>query len=186
MTTWATVETERLVLRPWEDDDRDGFITVFTKPELLWYPMRRAMTADEASDSFDRIRAHWDEHGFGMWAAHWKEEDRVIGFIGLAFPFFLPEVMPAVEVGWRIDTTAWGRGLATEGGAASLRHGFVDRGLDRIISIYEPDNVASGRVMEKLGMHLERETVDPKRDLPLRVLELTRDEWLAAQATTSG
>ncbi len=73
------------------------------------------------------------------------------GWLGLAVPHFLPEILPAVEVGWRLGERFRGQGYATEGAAAAVRYGFEELGLDRLVSIFEPANVASGRVMEKLG-----------------------------------
>ena len=68
----------------------------------------------------------------------------MIGWAGLAVPHFLPEILPAVEVGWRLSGPSRGRGLATEAGRAALEYGFTDGGLDCIVSLYEPENVASG------------------------------------------
>jgi RimJ/RimL family protein N-acetyltransferase len=89
------------------------------------------------------------------------------------------QVMPTVEVGWRLDPDYWGHGLATEGGRAALSFAFETLGLDEIVSIYEPDNVASGRVMEHLGMRPERDTVHPTLGVPLRVYRIDRPEWSA-------
>lgn len=112
-----------------------------------------------------------------MWAAELKADRRLIGYVGLSTPNWLPEVLPAVEVGWRLHPDYWGRGLATEGGRASLSHGFETRELERII---EPANVASGRVMEKLGMHDWRTATDPVRGLSLAIREITRTQWHAS------
>jgi RimJ/RimL family protein N-acetyltransferase len=86
--------------------------------------------------------------------------------------------MPAVEIGWRLDPRVWGLGLATEGARAVLAYGFDVLELESVVSIYEPDNVASGRVMVHLGMQFDRDTVDPARDLPLRVYRLSRAQWV--------
>lgn len=86
-------------------------------------------------------------------------------------------MLPTVEVGWRLHPDHWGVGLATEGGRASLEYAFDRVGLDRVISIYDPENVASGRVMAKLGMRPWRRTTDPARGNVLAVYELTRQEW---------
>jgi RimJ/RimL family protein N-acetyltransferase len=100
----------------------------------------------------------------------------MIGWAGLAVPHFLPEVLPAVEVGWRFTESSRGRGLATEAGAAALRWGFTAGGLDRIVSIYEPANVASGRVMERLGFAPRLTTTGPRGE-EVVVMELTRQRW---------
>jgi RimJ/RimL family protein N-acetyltransferase len=85
--------------------------------------------------------------------------------------------MPTVEVGWRIDPDYWGRGLATEGGRAALDVGFNVLGLNEIVSICEPENVASWRVMERLGMLHDRDTRHPALGVPLRVFKIRKDQW---------
>ena len=114
---------------------------------------------------------HWDEHGFGLWAAELLDDGRMVGFVGLSIPGFLPAVLPAVEVGWRLASDVWGRGLATEGGRAGIEWGFGGLGLDRIISIIDPGNVASVRVAEKLGMRPGRDELHPGSGRLLRVYE---------------
>lgn len=175
-----TLETERLRLRPWSDDDIDDLAAVFAEPEVWHYPFERGLSREESERFLDSQVRHWRDRGFGNWATELKEDGRLIGYVGLSTPRWLPEVMPAVEVGWRLHPDHWGRGLATEGGRASLRHGFETVGLDRIISIFTPDNVASGRVMEKLGMHDWLKTTDPNWGSPLLVRELWREEWQTA------
>jgi RimJ/RimL family protein N-acetyltransferase len=95
-------------------------------------------------------------------------------------PEFLPEVMPAVEIGWRLGRRFWGAGLATVAARAALRFGLIDRGLQRIVSIAQVGNDASERIMAKLGMHLERETFDPSCGRQVRVYVITGAEYVAA------
>jgi RimJ/RimL family protein N-acetyltransferase len=90
----------------------------------------------------------------------------LIGYTGLGLPEFLPEVMPAPEVGWRLHPDFWGSGYATEAALASLDYGFGEFGLDEIVSIFQPENAASGRVMERIGMAFDRDTVDPASVTP--------------------
>ena len=84
-----------------------------------------------------------------------------LGFAGLSTPDFLPEVMPAVEIGWRFDRTHWGNGYATEAATAALEFGRDVRSLGPIVSICQTGNDASRRIMQKLGMVFDRRTVDP-------------------------
>lgn len=93
-----------------------------------------------------------------------------------------PEVMPAVEIGWRLGRRHWGHGMATEAARAVLDFGFTDGGLDRIISIHQTGNDASGRIIQKLGMQLDRETTDV-RGRPVRVYAISRDERAAGSPT---
>jgi RimJ/RimL family protein N-acetyltransferase len=180
----GTVETERLILRPWRETDLDPLVEVFAKPDFWWYPDQRGWTAAETADFLDAKLEQWATRGWAQWAVVYKP-DVLIGFLGLMPPAFLPEVMPTVEIGWRLDPDYWGRGLATEGGHAGLRFGFETLGLDHLVSIYEPENVASGRVMQHLGMHLFLETVHPELGVDLHVYRLTADEWRAQRATAS-
>lgn len=173
----TVVETDRLRLRPWTADDLDPLAAMFALPEVSWYPFGRGLTGDETRRFLDRHLDHWETHGWGSWAVEPKGSERLIGSIGLATVTWLPDVMPAVEVGWRLHPAYWGRGLATEGGRASLRYGFDDVGLDRILSIFIPENAASGRVMSKLGMQVVLTTTDPTFGAPLEVREITAAPW---------
>jgi RimJ/RimL family protein N-acetyltransferase len=147
----AELQTPRLLLRGWREDDLAPFAAMNARPEVTQY-LRGPVTAQQSADLVRRIESHWDELGFGLWAAELRGDGRFVGFIGLAVPTFLPAVLPAVEVGWRLAPDVWGQGLATEGGLASIRYGFDTLALDRIVSIIHPDNIASRRVAEKLHM----------------------------------
>jgi RimJ/RimL family protein N-acetyltransferase len=171
------VETERLLLRIWTESDLDELGAIFAEPAVWHYPFQRGLTREETERFLQRQLDSWATHGFGTWAVELKGDNRLAGYIGLAIPEWLPQVLPAVEVGWRLHPSAWGQGLATEGGAASLRYGFTELGLDRIIAIVMPGNVASLRVAAKLGMDVAFETWDAERDVPLLVHEVTREGW---------
>jgi RimJ/RimL family protein N-acetyltransferase len=149
--------TERLVLRPWRPADRAPFAAMNADPEVMRYiGDGRTMTRAESDALVDAIEAHWREHGFGLWCAALRDApDVCIGFVGLAIPSFLPAVLPAVEVGWRLARPVWGRGLATEGARAALDRAFGPLQLSSVISLIDPANERSIRVAEKLGMHRE-------------------------------
>jgi RimJ/RimL family protein N-acetyltransferase len=173
------VETEQLLLRLWHPDDLDQLARIFAN-DLVWrYPFKRGWTREETQDFLSRKIDEWQHRGFSQWAVEVKAEAKLIGFLGLAPPDFLPDVMPAVEVGWRLDPEWWGRGLATEGGHAALEYAFKTLGLNEVVSIYEPENLASGRVMERLGMKRFIDTTHPSLGVPLRVYKLTSSEWAA-------
>lgn len=174
------IETARLLLRRFTMDDVDELAAIFAKPEVFWYPHRRGLTREETETMVkERFIGLWEEQGFGHFAVIRKSDERLLGYTGLAIPYFLPEVLPAVEIGYRFDPDAWGNGYATEASAASLDYGFDIVGLDRIIAIYHIENVRSGLVMERLGMTVERDTVEPEDGSPLRVYEILRDAWRA-------
>lgn len=151
--------TERLVLRRFSESDVDELARVFAKPQVWRFPYGRGLSRDETVEFVQRQLAHWVEHRFGCWLAIERESGRVIGYLGLSIPTFLPEILPAVEVGWRLDPDAWGRGYATEGARAALDQAFSTLGLDEVCSIPQSDNLASIRVCERLGMRFVRDVV---------------------------
>ena len=150
----VVVETDRLRLRPWRPaEDLPALAALNAEPQVMrWVAPNRPLRPEESAALLQRIGDHWREHGYGLWAVEPREGGGCIGFAGLAIPSFLPAVLPAVEVGWRLAPAWWGRGLATEAGAAAIEWGFGGLGLDRLISIIYPDNTASLRVADKLGM----------------------------------
>ena len=172
-----TLTTARLVLRPFSRADLDALVPIHSEPSFWWYPLRSAMSEDETAAFLARVIERYDTDGFGVEALVDRESGALIGWAGLAVPHFLPEILPAVEVGWRLAASHRGRGLATEAGSAAVRWGFTEGGLERIVSIYEPENAASGRVMKKLGFTHCLTTKGRLHGEQIDVLELTRDRW---------
>ncbi len=93
------------------------------------------------------------------------------------------EVLPAVEVGWRLGQQWWGHGYATEGAAACVNDGFERLGLEEILSIYEPANIPSGKVMDRLGLVHRTTTRAGDRNIELNIRALTRDQWQVLRAS---
>jgi RimJ/RimL family protein N-acetyltransferase len=145
------IRTERLRLRRWKTQDLEPFAALNRDPVVMEYlaaPLSRA-----ESDAFAaRIEAHFDAHGFGLFAVEVVEGRSFAGFIGLSIPRFEAPFMPCVEIGWRLAAHCQGRGYATEGARAVLALGFETLTLGEIVSFTVPANVRSRRVMEKLGM----------------------------------
>jgi RimJ/RimL family protein N-acetyltransferase len=168
------VETERLVLRPWAEDDLDALAAIFADPAFWHFPFRRSLTREETEQFIARQLDHWATNGFGCWAVELKTDGSLAGYVGLSIPTWLPQVLPAVEVGWRLRPDLWGKGLATEGGRASLSYGYEALGLDRIIALVMPDNVASLRVAAKLGMVKAGDTWYEELAVPLEIHEAIR------------
>jgi RimJ/RimL family protein N-acetyltransferase len=171
-----SLETERLLLRPWRPaEDLDALAAVNGDPEVMRFVApNRPLTRAETEAQLERFVAHWDEHGFGLWAVVPRRapDARCIGFAGLAIPSFLPQILPAVEVGWRLASGAWGRGYATEAARASVAFGFERLGLRAVVAVVEAGNARSMRVAEKLGMHRGRDRLHPVTRRRLRVMEL--------------
>jgi RimJ/RimL family protein N-acetyltransferase len=178
--------TERLTLRPWRPTDRAPFAAMNADPEVMRYIAGgTTMTRAQSDELVDAIEAHWARHGFGLWCAAPRDDpDTCIGFVGLAIPSFLPAVLPAVEVGWRLARPAWGCGLATEGARASLAHAFGALSLKSVISIIDPDNGRSIRVAEKLGMRHESSHLHPATGRKLHAYAISSQVAASSQATS--
>ena len=146
------IQTRRLVLRQWREEDREPFAALNADPVVMEHfpaPMTR-----EASDAFvDFNIATIAARGWGLWAVEANGE--LIGFVGLNEPNF----RPGVEIGWRLAREAWGHGYATEAARAVLAFARDELGLDEVISFTSTTNVRSQRVMERIGM-----THDPADD----------------------
>lgn len=124
---------------------------------MEFFPKR--LTCEESDAMVDRIEEHFRSKGFGLYATELRGDGRFIGYIGLHSPTFEAHFTPCVEIGWRLASDVWGRGLATEGARAVVHHALQDLGLDEIMSFTVPANQRSIRVMQKLGM-----THDPADD----------------------
>ena len=110
------------------------------------------LTRAESDAMVERIDAHFERHGFGLWAVEVVDQSPFIGFVGLIIPSFEAHFTPCVEVGWRMARDFWGRGYATEAARACVTFAFDQAGLKEIVSMTVPDNMRSRRVMERLGM----------------------------------
>lgn len=177
-------ETAHLLLRPLGPDDIDDLTLLHAEESFWWFPLGRGQTRAETEQFLERTLERYATDGFGVHAVVERSSGRLAGWTGLAVPHFLPEVLPAVEVGWRLGEAFRGRGYATEAAAETIRWGFSARNLDRIVSIYEPGNQASGSVMERLGFSLDRVTSLPGRELEVNVLVLTAGRWEQLAAGT--
>jgi ribosomal-protein-alanine N-acetyltransferase len=148
-------ETVRLQFRAFMVDDAEAFFSLNSHPDVMRYtgePLLRSLEAGR-----DAIANHkdFDEVGYGRWACVLRETQTIIGFCGLKY---LPD-LDVVDVGYRFLPEYWGRGLATEACAASLDFGFSTLHLDQIVGLVLPDNAASMRVLEKVGMLSDGEFV---------------------------
>lgn len=159
----SPIETPRLLLRRWSDDDLDGLRELTRRPEVMRHiGPRVTLTEAQTEQEHEAKLAHWREHGFGARAATRRDTNEWIGYAVLRHPRAdVVELQPSeVEIGWLLLPSAWGQGYATEAAGALIEEGFGRLGLDRIVARYQPANGASGRIMEKIGMQFEREAVD--------------------------
>ena len=182
---WPTLVTDRLVLRPLAATDLDDLVALHAEESFWWYPFGRGWSRAETESFLDRTIERYRDPGVAVSAVEIADTAQLAGWAGLSIPTFLPEILPAVEVGWRLGEQHRGRGFATEAGRAWVRYGFEELGLEGIVSIYEPENVASGAVMKRLGFTLERETTHPTHGMQIHVMSLSKDAWRSADVRPS-
>lgn len=148
----AELRTERLLLRPWRDSDREPFAAMNADPRVMEH-FPATLTPAESDAALERFRAHWADAGFGPWVVEVPGRASFAGFVGLLRPSFRAHFAPCVEIGWRLTPEHWGRGYTTEAARAVVRVAFSKLGLHEIVSFTVPANRRSLRIMEKLGMH---------------------------------
>ena len=142
-------------------------------------PGGRPLSRVEPEKQLARFRAQWEERGFGIWALEERVTGRLVGRVGLN----VHRLWPAdPEVGWKLDPSVWGRGYATEAGEAAVSYGFERLGVPRVVSIVHPENAASIRVMDRLGIHPWREVWWPEGEVMLEVRAVERAEWPRLQS----
>ncbi len=152
------LETARLVLRPWQDSDRDPWARITADPAVMeFFPS--VLTREKSDEFITRMEAAYARDKFAFLAAEAKDDGRFIGFIGLLTTTFEAHFTPCVEIGWRLAKAEWGKGFAVEGARRCLEYGFKERGLEEIVSLTSTLNLKSIRVMQKLGM-----TTDPSEN----------------------
>ena len=148
----AEVQTERLLLRQWREDDLEPLYEIYVQPEYL--ETMPAHDRDWTVEQIERFGAGWRQDGYSQWAACELQSGRLIGRIGILCHHDWPLVdAPVPEVGWVLHRDFWGLGLATEGGRAAIeawREHLLDE--PRLYSFTTPENARSRAVMERLGL----------------------------------
>ena len=144
------IETPRLLIRLPRADDAAAYFDIHSDPDVTrWLGGPMASSVEEEAAEIERRRAVHEELGFSTWAVEEKESGEVVGVAGL---FRVENTGPEIEVAYHFRKDRWGRGYATEAARACIGYGFDEVGLDRIVGLVAPDNVASARVLEKCGL----------------------------------
>jgi len=170
------LRTERLLLRRWRSDDLDALAAIDGDAEVMRYIGDGSVRdREQTATALANFEQRWAEQGFGLFAAEDRVSGALAGWVGLAVPTFLPEVLPAVEIGWRLARPFWGRGLATEGARAVLEYVFTELDRSHVISLIHPDNAASIAVATRLGETKQGET--QVFDIGCLIYGITRERW---------
>lgn len=146
-----TLESDRLLLRPWRDDDVPHWVAMGADPRVMrFFPS--TYDADYAEAMAARLRERLERDGYGWWVLEVKGGSSFAGAIALMDVPFEAPFTPAVEVGWRLQYEHWGRGYATEGAARAIRFAFETLRLQEVVAMTAVENLPSQRVMQRLGM----------------------------------
>ena len=183
------LQTERLIIRNWQERDRDLFHRINADDQVMaYFPFRRDRAASNAL--MDAMIKQINAEGFGWMAAELAATGECIGFIGL-HPVEIDGIAPvnSHEIGWRLAPEYWGKGYVTEGATALVDFAFDTLGFDEVISFAVWNNVRSTAVMERLGMRYERDFDHPK--VPdthpqlkrHRLYRLQKTDWNAGRRT---
>ena len=112
----------------------------------------KILTKKENDELFKKLRIHYKKHNYTYFATEILANNKLIGFIGLAYQEYKTKFTPAVDIGWRLKKSAWGKGYATEGAKKCLEFAFNELNLNNVISTCTEKNYKSENVMKKIGM----------------------------------
>lgn len=169
------LHTERLVLRRWQAADLDPLAAICADPQVMAYIGDGSVrTVQQVGGFIEQAEAAWRDQGYGLFAVELHQTGEMIGFTGLSRPTFMPELLPATEIGWRLGKAHWGQGYATEAAMAALTFARTLPVIDQIVSICQTGNLASVRIMEKIGLNLDRRGIDPSCNRDVFIYRLPR------------
>lgn len=167
---WEMLETSRLILRRFVDDDLDVLTAIRSDPLVARFiGSGRPQSREQVADMMRAVESTWEHRGFGRYAVTLRPGGGMIGWCGLSLLDYTEEI----ELGYGIAQEEWGNGYATEAAAAVLKHAFASLHVDRIVAVADPTNAPSVRVLEKIGMVRERETEFYGRSVVYYAIERT-------------
>ena len=150
-----TIKTARLTLRPFTLQDAEPLYQILSIPGVLeYFPSPDAPDLERVKRLVQRQIDHWADHDFGWWAVESQTNRELIGWCGLQY---LPET-DEIEIGYLLSKSYWGRGLATESATRGLDFGFKTLNIKEIVGIVHPENFASQKVLEKIGLEFQERT----------------------------
>jgi RimJ/RimL family protein N-acetyltransferase len=148
------LETDRLILRMWRNDDFEPYLELCSDPEVMRFLGGKALDRYECWRHMGFMVGHWHLLGFGPWAVEEKATGDFVGRVG----FLQPEGWPGFELGWTLSRKFWGRGYASEAARRALDYAFNEMDRDHVISLIDPLNTNSIKVAERLGEKVEGKT----------------------------
>ncbi len=179
------LETERLIIRGWEERDVEPFAAMNADPRVMaFFPS--TLTARESRNTYDGMKSRAEKYGFYFQPIELKHSRSFAGFVGLAHVSTDLNFAPAIEIGWRLPFASWGNGYASEAATAWLAYGFGPLNLDEVVSFAVHSNARSQNVMSRIGMKRDPKgdfrhpDIAPGYDLARHFFyRIRRDDWLA-------
>ena len=150
------LETPRLILREFQVDDCQNLAPILANSNVMKFSSTGPLSISQTKEKIEEFIASYPKSGFGKWAVILKETRTIIGYCGLAVETI--DGREVTELGYRLDEPFWGQGLATEAASAILQYSSNDLKISDIIGIVAPENIASVRVLQKIGMRRDRQT----------------------------
>lgn len=154
------IETPRLLLRDWKEEDILPFAQMNSNPHVMKYFLK-TLTEKESLEFYNRIQDEFSRCGYGLYAVEKKEDGAFMGYTGFHAFAFDVDFAPGVEIGWRLRYEDWNKGYATEAAKACLQYAKQHLPLQIIWSFTSLSNKSSERVMQKIGMQKIKEFLHP-------------------------
>jgi RimJ/RimL family protein N-acetyltransferase len=168
------LNTARLILRSFREEDVDAMTQLFANPDFMRFSLGAFTERKKTVDFIEKVTS-WDRASMpSQFAVVLRGEHAVIGYCGFHHH---PEVPGEIEIGYRLHPGYWNRGLISEAARAVRDHAFADLKLPRIISLIHRENIPSRRVAEKNEMKVEKEITF--RGFPTLVYAISREQWVA-------
>jgi RimJ/RimL family protein N-acetyltransferase len=172
------LETARLRLEPFAIKHLDGLLVMNSDPKVRRYIPGPEATRESTEASIHRVQARWAQYGYSWWSFIERETGDLVGAGCIQHVANIPE--HPLEIGWRLVPAKWGKGYASEAARAMAAFAFETVGTETLLAVAIPENMASRRVMERLGMRYRG--LEPWYEEELATYELTQTEWRARQA----
>ena len=169
-----TLQTSRLVLRPFREEDLGDYQAMCSDPEVMRFLGGKTWSRMDTWRHIATILGHWQLRGFGLWAVEEADSGIFVGRIG----FIQPAGWPGFELGWTLARKYWGKGYATEAAQRALEYAFTELDREHVISLIHPKNQASLAVAKRLGEQYE-ETIEFFGD-QISVYGIWRESWTGA------
>jgi len=176
------IETERLILRQWQERDLEPFAELNASPEVMRY-FPAPLSREESDNLANRFKEIIDTNkGWGFWAVELKATGEFAGTVGLLYQADRFDFSPCTEIGWRLAKPFWHQGIALEAASSALNFAFNQRHLDEVVSFTSVHNTPSESLMKRLGMvkqgRFMHPALTPSHDLAEHVLyKITAMNW---------